>query len=67
MLAINLIKKRLQDQFRGKSLPIFTDGVPKDLAGARALAEKDRFEFEYWSLDLVEAMPAQSKTKEKTS
>lgn len=64
MLAINLIKKRLHDHFRGRSLPIFIDGVPKDLAGARALAQKDRFEFEYWALDLVEAMPAQSKTKE---
>lgn len=64
MLAINLIKKRLHGQFKGKSLPIFIDGVPKDLSGARALAHKDRFEFEYWALDLVNAMPAQSKTKE---
>ncbi|MBU1091572.1 restriction endonuclease [Patescibacteria group bacterium] len=64
MLAINLIKRRLRDQFRGKGLRIFTDGLPKDLSGARALAKKDRFEFEYWALDLVNAMPAQSKTKE---
>lgn len=64
MLAINLIKKRLQDQFEGRSLPIFVDGIPKDLASASALAKKDRFEFEYWVLDLISAMPAQSKTKE---
>ncbi len=64
MLAINLIRKRLHDQFKGRSLPIFIDGVPKDLAGAGALAQKNRFEFEYWALDMVNAMPAQSKTKE---
>lgn len=64
MLAINLIKRRLQDQFIGRSLPIVIDGIPKDLSGAAALAKKDRFEFEYWALDLINAMPAQSKTKE---
>ncbi len=67
MLAINLIKKRLKDQFEGsgKLLGIFTDGIPKDITGARALAHKNRFEFEYWALDLVNATPGQSKTKEK--
>ena len=66
MLAINLIKKRLNDQFKGsgKLLNIFLDGIPKDLTGARALAHKNRFEFEYWALDLVNATPSQSKTKE---
>jgi site-specific DNA-methyltransferase (adenine-specific) len=66
MLAINLIKKRLKDQFEGsgKLLNIFLDGIPKDLTGARALAHKNRYEFEYWALDLVNATPSQSKTKE---
>jgi site-specific DNA-methyltransferase (adenine-specific) len=66
MLSINLIKRRLNDQFgeSNKPLPIFIDGIPKDLQSAEALAKKDRFEFEYWALDLVNAMPAQSKTKE---
>jgi len=63
-LAINLIKHRLQKQFYDKNIKIFVDGLPKDLSGAKALFKKDPFEFEYWALDLVNAMPAQSKTKE---
>lgn len=63
-LAINLIKHRLQKEFEDKNIKIFTDGLPKDLAGAKALFKKDPFEFEYWCLDLVNAIPAQSKSKE---
>lgn len=63
-LAINLIKYRLREQFSDKNIKIFVDGLPKDSAGAKALFKKDTFEFEYWALDLVNAMPAQSKSKE---
>lgn len=62
-LAINLIKHRLQKQFRDKVMEITVDGLPKDLAGAKALFKKDPFEFEYWALDLVSAVPAQSKSR----
>jgi len=64
-LAINLIKHRLDKQFEDKRVKIYVDGLPKDLTGARALTKKDPFEFEYWACDLIGAMPAQSKTKEK--
>lgn len=64
-LAINLIKKRLKDQFSLGSKQIDIDGYPKDLTGARELAKKDPFAFEYWALDLIEAMPAKSKNEEK--
>lgn len=63
-LAINLIKRRLQGQFSDKLMKIWVDGLPKDLAGTKSLFKKDPFEFEYWALDLVGAMPAQSKSKE---
>ncbi len=63
-LAINLIKHRLQKQFVDKHIKIEVDGLPKDLTGAKSLFKKDPFEFEYWALDLVNAMPSQSKTKE---
>lgn len=63
-LAINLIKRRLQRQFSDQLMKIWVDGLPKDLTGAKSLFKKDPFEFEYWVLDLVGAMPAQSKTKE---
>jgi len=62
-LAINLIKHRLQGQFRDKNVKIYVDGLPKDLAGAQSLFKKDPFQFEYWVLDLIDAMPAQSKSK----
>lgn len=64
-LAINLIKHRLKDSFGLGSKQIYIDGLPTDLTGARELFKKDPFEFEYWVLDLINAMPAQSKTKEK--
>jgi len=62
-LAINLIKKRIKEQFPDKLIPIFVDGLPKDIAGAQALFKKDPFEFEYWALDLVDATPSRSKSK----
>ncbi|MFH1162365.1 MAG: DNA methyltransferase [Candidatus Jorgensenbacteria bacterium] len=64
MLAINLIRHRLAKQFEGKMPAIYIDGRPRDVASAQALFKKDPFEFEYWVLDMVDAVPAQSKTKE---
>jgi site-specific DNA-methyltransferase (adenine-specific) len=63
-LAINLIKYRIKNQFGLGNKQIYVDGLPTDLAGAKELFKKDPFEFEYWALDLINAMPAQSKTKE---
>ncbi len=62
MLAINLIRHRLAKQY--PDIEMFVDGRPKDIQAAKALFNKDPFEFEYWALDLVNAIPAQSKTKE---
>ncbi len=64
MLAINLISHRLQDGLGVGRKEIFIDGIPSDLSGAKELFHKNPFEFEYWALDLVNAIPAQSKTKE---
>ena len=63
-LAINLVKHRLRKQFAGKNIKIDIDGLPKDLVGAKELAKRDPFEFEYWACDLVNAMPAGNKTQE---
>lgn len=63
-LAISLIKHRLKDHFGLGAKQIHIDGLPSDLSGARELFKKDPFEFEYWVLDLINAMPAQSKSKE---
>ena len=63
-LAINLIKRRLRDQFGLGVKQIITDGLPTDLAGAKEMFQKDAFQFEYWALDLINAMPAQGKSKD---
>ena len=63
-LAINLIKHRIRNQFNIGRKQIYVDGLPTDLAGAKELFKKDPFEFEYWALDLINAMPAQSKSKD---
>ena len=60
-LAINLIKHRLA---RFEPPPKFrVVGEPEDLGGARELALKDRYQFEYWALGLVGARPAKDTRK----
>lgn len=61
-LAITLMKHRLEDAF-GTETPYEVVGDPKDLNGAKALAEHDRYQFEWWALGKVEARPAQDKKK----
>jgi len=62
-LAITLMKHRLNTAF-GKDLsPYEVIGDPKDLEGAKALAEQDRFQFEWWALGRIAARPAQDKKK----
>lgn len=51
-LAINLIKNRLKESFPLSKFKV--EGEPKDLDGAGALAEKDRFQFQWWALNLIE-------------
>lgn len=62
-LAITLMKHRLVDAF-GEDLSSYeVIGDPKDLASAKALAEENRYQFEWWALGLVDARPAQDKKK----
>ncbi len=60
-LAVALVERRVREAF-GTRAAFTTYGVPKDLAGARALAEKDKFEFERWAVTLIpDAQPYKSK------
>jgi hypothetical protein len=61
-LAVALIKHRLHDAF-GEGVADTYDviGEPVDLQGARALAEQDPYQFQYWALGLVGARPAEQK------
>ena len=62
-LAISLVRHRLHDSFGSDLRPYEVSGDPKDLAGAQALAQHDRYQFEWWALGLVDARPAQDKRR----
>jgi len=60
-LAISLIEKRLKDAFPGISYEVH--GTPKDLDGARDLALRDKYQFQWWAVSLVDAVPFAGKKK----
>jgi site-specific DNA-methyltransferase (adenine-specific) len=60
-LSISLIEKRLRDAFPGIKFEIH--GSPKDLDGARDLAARDKYQFQWWAVSLVNAAPQNSKKK----
>ncbi len=61
-LAIGLIKKRLSDAFGEEIRSTYeVIGEPTDVAGAAALAEQDKYQFQWWALGLVGARPAEQK------
>lgn len=60
-LAISLIEKRLKDAFPGIAFEVH--GTPKDLAGARDLAKRDKYQFQWWAVSLVNAVPYGGKKK----
>lgn len=60
-LAISLVEKRLKDAFPGVHYEVH--GTPKDLAGAKALAAHDKYQFQWWALSLLDAIPYQAAKK----
>jgi site-specific DNA-methyltransferase (adenine-specific) len=60
-LAISLIEKRLSDAFPGIAYDVH--GTPKDLQGARALAAQDKYQFQWWAVSLVNAVPYGGRKK----
>ena len=60
-LAISLIEKRLKDAFPGIKYEVH--GTPKDLDGARMLAAQDKYQFQWWAVSLVDAVPFGGKKK----
>jgi site-specific DNA-methyltransferase (adenine-specific) len=61
-IAIAVIRNRLQQAF-GESVNYNVIGEPQDLASAKALAEQDRYQFQWWALSLIKARPVQEKKK----
>lgn len=61
-LAIGLIRRRLEDSFGPEVVEdCEVVGEPTTAQDAAALAEQDKFQFEWWALDLVHARPADPK------
>jgi site-specific DNA-methyltransferase (adenine-specific) len=61
-LAISLIEKRLKDRYKGRA-KFEVHGTPKDLEAARDLALRDKYQFQWWAVSLVDAQPFQGKKK----
>ena len=63
-LAVALMKNRLKTAFNilpGQDYQVV--GEPVDTGSARALAEQDRFQFEFWAMSLLEAFPREQKKR----
>ncbi|MCL2022189.1 MAG: site-specific DNA-methyltransferase, partial [Betaproteobacteria bacterium] len=60
-LAISLIEKRLKDAFPGIGFDVH--GTPRDIEGARDLARRDKYQFQWWACSLVNAQPYQGRKK----
>ncbi|MGH9958307.1 MAG: DNA methyltransferase [Pyrinomonadaceae bacterium] len=60
-LAISLIERRFKHAFPGFEFEV--QGTPKDLDGARELARRDKYQFQWWACSLVGAQPYQGKKK----
>ena len=62
-LAMSLMRHRLHDAFGDELRPYEVVGVPQDPASAAALAQYDRYQFEWWGVSLVDARPAKDMKK----
>lgn len=60
-LSISLIEMRLKDAFPGIKFEVH--GAPKDLDGARDLSNRDKYQFQWWAVSLVDAVPFGGKKK----
>jgi site-specific DNA-methyltransferase (adenine-specific) len=60
-LAIGLIERRLRDAFPG--INFYVHGTPKDFAGAEDLAQRDKYQFQWWAVTLINAVPYGGKKK----
>ncbi|MFA6019898.1 MAG: DNA methyltransferase [Rhodospirillales bacterium] len=60
-LAVSLIERRLKDAFPGISFSVH--GTPKDLESALDLAHRDKYQFQWWAVSMVDARPYAGKKK----
>jgi site-specific DNA-methyltransferase (adenine-specific) len=60
-LAISLVENRLRAAFPGIDFQVH--GTPKDFESAHDLAQRDKYQFQWWACSLVNAQPYQGKKK----
>jgi site-specific DNA-methyltransferase (adenine-specific) len=60
-LAIALVEKRMKDAFRNIEMDVH--GTPKDFDAAKDLAERNKYQFQWWACSLVNARPYGDKVK----
>lgn len=60
-LAISLIEKRMRDAF--PDIAFTVEGTPKDLASAEDLALRDKYQFQWWAVSMVDALPFGGRKK----
>jgi site-specific DNA-methyltransferase (adenine-specific) len=60
-LAIDLIRKRLQDSFKNELAPYEEIGIPRDVPSAERLFKINPYQFECWALASVGARSARDK------
>lgn len=63
-VAIDIIVKRLRDRYAG-SVSYELSGSPQDIAGAHALADRDKFEFQTWAVTQLDATPTEQRSRDK--
>ena len=63
-LSIALQKYRLKEMFPDLAFKVV--GEPTSISGARQLAEDDRFQFQWWTLSLIQARPLGGDNTGKT-
>jgi len=59
-VAISLIKSRIRDTFGEEHVP-HVEGAPTSVPDAQALADEDRYQFQWWALGLVDAFGVEKK------
>ena len=63
ILAINLIKSRIENQYPNLKDKINVDGIPTTYRGAKLFFDKDPFQFEVWAVGLVGGMAKDNGAK----
>jgi len=59
------VERWLKDAFSGITFDVY--GTPQDIDGARNLAQRDKYQFQWWAVSLIDAQPYDGKRKAQTA